>query len=103
MYTKLLRCQINMCQKIAHTVKTRNSHSFDTCIQFPICSTSNLILYICITFHFHLNLVLFMMCSNSVRIVTSEDLRMSRYSLSDVILPLVGVESKLPLNRVGER
>ena len=43
------------------------------------------------------------MRSNSVCIVTSEDLKMSRYSLSDVILPLVGVESKLPLNRVGEK
>ena len=33
---EIIRCQINTYQKIAHTVKTRNSHSFDTCIQFPI-------------------------------------------------------------------
>ena len=34
-----MRCQINTCQKIAHTVKTRNSHSFDTRILFPIYGT----------------------------------------------------------------
>ena len=35
---KSLRCQINTCQKIVHTVKTCNLHFFDTRIQFPIYS-----------------------------------------------------------------
>ena len=43
---KLLRCQINTCQKIVHTVKTYNSHSFDTCIQLPIYGTSYYFLFL---------------------------------------------------------
>ena len=38
---EIMRCQINTCQKIVHTVKTRNSHSFDTRIQFPIYGICN--------------------------------------------------------------